>query len=219
MIAAFNCVVAHELGHAFTAQRFGVRVPRILLLPIGGMAEFDRIPQNPRQELLIAFAGPAGNLLLVLVLFAAGTRFPADWDPLLFPLTVPEFARHLTAMNVVMGLFNLLPIFPMDGDRVVRALLAMRLPYLGATRWAATSGKLLSLGGMAAMGLMFSPPPWLGMALFAFIFVAGEREYRSVRRREEGERRWQETLTRFYRDNCLPNHRDESDEAQPRNVN
>ncbi len=198
--AVFTCVVAHELGHALTARHFGVHVPRILLLPIGGMAELDRIPRTPHKELLIALAGPAVNGLIVAILIGGGVRFPADWDPLIFPLTITEFGRHLAAMNIVMGLFNLLPIFPMDGGRILRALMSLRTPYLRATLWAASVGKVLALTGIGVMALAFSHPHWLGVALFGFIFLAGEMEYRTTRRRDADEQRWRETLARYYRD-------------------
>ena len=200
VIAAFACVVLHELGHACMAGRFGVRTDRILLMPIGGMAAFDRIPRRPREELLIAVAGPAMNVALVLLGLVLGVRFAADWDPLLFPLTLAEFGRHLVAVNVVMGLFNFLPIFPMDGGRVLRALLSMRLPYLQATRWAVGTGKVLALAAMGLLAFWPNQPNWMGMALFTFIFFAGEMELRSVKRQAEDEQRWRETLARFYRD-------------------
>lgn len=199
-VAVFACVVLHELGHALTARRFGVGVPRILLLPVGGMAEFDHIPRRPRHELLIALAGPAVNAVLAGALVAAGVRIPTGWDALIFPLTLTEFFRHLVVMNVVMGLFNLLPIFPMDGGRVLRALLALRWPYVRATLVAASVGKVLALAGIGIMLLGFESPHWLGTALFAFIFLAGEMEYRFARQREIDETRWRETVARFYRD-------------------
>jgi Zn-dependent protease len=200
VLSVFTCVVLHELGHAFTARRYGVKVPRILLLPIGGMAEFDRIPRNPRHEILIALAGPAVNLALVIAFFAVGVRFPAGWDPMNFPLTVPEFARHLVAMNIVMGAFNLLPIFPMDGGRVLRATLAIKKPYLRATLIAASVAKLLAIIGFTVMLTAFENRLWQGAALFVFIFVAGEMEYRAARHHEREADRLRATVDRYYRD-------------------
>lgn len=216
VIAAFACVVLHELGHAWMAQRFGVRTDQILLMPIGGMAAFDRIPRRPREELLIALAGPAMNAGLCLAGLALGVRFAPDWDPLLFPLTLAEFGRHLVAVNIVMGTFNLLPIFPMDGGRVLRALLSLRIPYLPATRWAVGLGKVFALGAIALLAILPSNPHWMGIALFAFIFWAGELELRAVRRRENEEQRWRETMDRFYRDAGVspPLGESESDERR-----
>lgn len=192
--ALFTCVVLHELGHSFMARRFGVNVPRILLLPIGGMAEFDHIPRRPAQELLIAIAGPAVNVVLLGALLVL-VRFPGDWEPMLFPLSLPELGRHLVIVNTVMAVFNLIPVFPMDGGRIFRALLASRLPYVRATFFAATLGKLLAIAGAAAM--IFWLEHWLGAALFVFIFVAGEMEYRAVRRSEEVEAHWRAILHRL----------------------
>ena len=145
-ISVFTCVVLHELGHSLVAQRFGIQVPSIMLLPIGGMAEFDRIPESSGAEIAIALAGPLVNGVIVLVLFAAGVRFPADWNILIFPLTMAEFGRHLLAMNIAMGLFNLLPIFPMDGGRVFRAVLSLQCDHFKATQVAAGIGKVLAIG-------------------------------------------------------------------------
>ena len=198
-VSVFTCVVLHELGHAVTARRFGIKVPRILLLPIGGMAEFNRIPRNSRQEILIALAGPAVNALLAIGLWAVGVRFSSDWQVIEFPLTLGELGRHLVLMNVVMGIFNLLPIFPMDGGRVFRAVLALKFPYLRATFFASLVGKLLATLGIGTMLLALGSPHWLGAALFAFIFLAGEMEYRAVRNRDEIDQHWQETWERFER--------------------
>lgn len=195
MLLLFTCVVLHELGHSFVARRFGVGVPRILLLPIGGMAEFDSIPRRPRSEILIALAGPAVNFVLVALLMII-VRFPQNWNPVQAAPSFAELGRNLVVLNLFMGTFNLVPVFPMDGGRVFRALLAIRLPYLRATFYAATLGKVLAVIG--AFSMVYFLDNWLGAALFAFIFVAGEIEYRAVRRREREEAHWRSILVEFY---------------------
>ena len=146
MLLLFACVVAHEFGHIFMARRFGVTTPTVTLLPIGGVAQLERIPEKPWEEFLIAVAGPAVNVVIAAVLV------------LLFD-TAPE-SRHLTVMenptisivdrlvmaNVFLVLFNLIPAFPMDGGRVLRAALASRLGYTRATEIAATIGQWLAFG-------------------------------------------------------------------------
>jgi len=215
----FVCVILHELGHALTARRFGVRVPRILLLPIGGIAEFDRIPRQPAQELLITAAGPAVNFLLAGCLgLAAG--LPPGW-PLSaeFQDTVRGFAQLLMTWNLGMGLFNLLPIFPMDGGRILRALLAVKLPYLRATFWAALVGKVLSALLVFTLGsyVVLSWILWHGanlaagnytlLILFTFIFVVGDAEYRQVRRHEEAALAWAELSRRLAENPSHPSER------------
>lgn len=185
--ALFGCVVLHELGHSFTAMRYGVGVPRILLMPIGGMAEMDHIPREPGRELRITLAGPAVNFVIAGLLWLyLGNDYASvplySWRGLLW---------QLLAGNLIMGLLNLLPVFPMDGGRIFRALLATRLPYLKATRWAALVGKVLALGGIAVMLLWFDEPHYLGAALFLFIIFAGETEYRAVLRAEREAAHWQ----------------------------
>jgi len=191
LLAFFGCVVLHEFGHSFTALHFGIGVRRILLMPIGGMAEFDSIPREPARELLITLAGPAVNFAIAGVLWllvdaAAGPEYPA---------TLIGVSQLLLHANLVMGCFNLLPAFPMDGGRILRAALASKYPYLRATEIAATVAKFVCI-----VGIIFAllQSWWMLAVLFAFIFVAGEIEYRAVRRREIDDARWREMLARFY---------------------
>ena len=192
IVLIFGCLVLHELGHSLAAQYYGIEVIRILLLPIGGMAQFQSLPREASKELVISLAGPAVNFALVpfllllggipwefVALFRAG-EFPiVDWR---------TFVQALLLVNLVMGLFNLLPIFPMDGGRVLRALLTYRFTYLKATATAALVSKILSTAGVVA-ALFILPLLGLGIAivpaiLFAFIFFAGNLEYRMVERKE-----------------------------------
>ncbi len=205
LAAFFTCVVLHELGHAFAAARLGIRVPRILLLPIGGMAEFERIPRKPAEELLIAVAGPLVNVLLVglLALFITWPQTPlsiilglepdplglAEHDPALLGMNV--FLLTLLLANVAMATFNMLPVFPMDGGRVLRALLATRLSYLRATWIAALVAKVLAT---LLIALALWQEAWLAAALFTFILIVGNAEYQSVRLAEEREALWRKLL-------------------------
>jgi Zn-dependent protease len=193
IVCFFICVVLHELGHSLTARRYGVRVPRILLLPIGGMAEMDSIPRKSSAELLITVAGPAVNYLLVLLLL------PLVWRELLGMVEIPDFsvadmATQLWWANLVMGTFNLLPVFPMDGGRIFRALLALRLPYLRATWWAVRIGQALAII-FAALALFYFKNTMAGV-LFVFIFMAGGAEYRSLLLREQDMAYWAEMSRR-----------------------
>jgi Zn-dependent protease len=198
VLAFFACVVLHELGHSFTAMHFGVGVRRILLMPIGGMAEFDAIPRQPARELLITLAGPAVNFAIAAVLWVL-VGLPADWQMFGFydfastPRGVLQLLLH---WNLIMGLFNLLPVFPMDGGRILRALLATRLPYLRATYWAATIGKVLAVIAGLIAALVFHN--YLTAFLFAFIYAAGEAEYRAVLRRELEDAHWRTMASQLY---------------------
>ncbi len=190
--AFFACVVLHELGHSFTGRRYGVNVSRILLMPIGGMAEFDSLPREPRKELLITLAGPAVNFVIAGLLWWPVTRLPE----VIYFYTAEGLLYQLFAANLVMGLFNLVPVFPMDGGRILRAGLATRMPYLEATRRAALVGKILSVVGIVVMLLWLESV--LGALLFTFILMAGESEYRAVQRRERHDTEWREMLARYY---------------------
>ena len=174
----FSCVVLHEFGHSLTAQRFGIRVHRILLLPIGGMAQFGRIPREPVQELVITLAGPLVNFVIVALIYPfTGVRWDLLTGPLRFSLA--EIFPFILLFNLVMGVFNLLPLFPMDGGRILRALLAMRFPYFKASRIAIYLSRPLAvvLGLLAALA-----SSWILAALFAFIFIGASIEYEILKR-------------------------------------
>ncbi|HEY4302108.1 MAG TPA: site-2 protease family protein [Candidatus Didemnitutus sp.] len=189
----FVCVVLHELGHSLTARRYGVQVPRILLMPIGGMAEFDRIPREPSAELLITIAGPAVNF----VIFAA--MLPFFWSTLMSDQTFSEqswlgVGTLLAAANLVMGIFNLLPVYPMDGGRILRALLALRFPYMKATRYAVMTARILA-PVFAVIAFLVLHWTLVGV-LFIFIFFAGDAEYRLLVRREQEAAYWADMARR-----------------------
>ena len=199
IIAFFSCVVLHELGHSLTAMRFGIGVRRILLMPIGGMAEFDDIPRQPLREFLMTIAGPAVNFAIVGALWFIPL---GDDGEVIQKYSLAGLVEQVFVANLVMGCFNLLPAFPMDGGRILRALLATRLPYLRATFWAATVGKVLAgLGVVVALATrrlgLTDEPLYMLAVLFSFIVIAGEIEYRAVKRRETDDAHWRDVLARL----------------------
>src|SRR3954468_21046418 len=134
LIALFACVLFHEFGHITMARRFGVRTPDVILLPIGGVARLERIPEEPRQELLIALAGPAVTVAIIVVLFVLTVA--TGHGVVLRDPFVPDmpFVVQLLLSNLFVLIFNLFPAFPLDGGRVLRALLARRMGLVRATR-------------------------------------------------------------------------------------
>jgi len=176
ILLLFLCVILHEFGHAFAAKAFGINTPDITLLPIGGVARLERMPEEPVQELIIAVAGPTVNVIIALCLFVVmGGR------EIFNPATVQQgdMISQLLTINVVLVLFNLLPAFPMDGGRVLRALLATRLSYARATQIAANIGQ----GCAFVFGFigLFSNPFLLFIALFVYIGASQEAALAQMR--------------------------------------
>ncbi|HEV8393132.1 MAG TPA: site-2 protease family protein [Vicinamibacterales bacterium] len=179
MLALFGCIVLHELGHALMARRFGIATKDITLLPIGGMARLERMPERPVQEFLVALAGPAVTLLIAVVLFA-WLRVSGDWRPLeAISVGRGAFVEQIMVANVALLLFNLLPAFPMDGGRVLRAVLAARTDYVSATVRAASIGQGIAFL-LALVGLFSN----LFLVVVAFfIWIAAGEEAAAVQKR------------------------------------
>ena len=156
MVCFMGCLLLHELGHCLVARRFGIQTREIKMTYIGGMAMFERSPREPRQELLVTAAGPLVNFLIAGLLFGghcleAGLS-PGAWER--------GFFFWLMFFNLFLGLFNLVPGFPMDGGRILRSLLALKLPYLRATHIAVRVGQLVAVGFIL---WAFTPPFSLGL--------------------------------------------------------
>lgn len=172
ILVLFTIVVLHEFGHAMTAKRFGIRTRDITLLPIGGVARLERMPEDPKQELAIALAGPAVNVLLAALFFAV----LAMMGQLTFAHDVVWSGNYvlwtLVKINLILAAFNLIPAFPMDGGRVLRALLATRMNYVRATNIAANIGQAIAFAfGIAGL---FGNPILILVAVFVWMGAAQE---------------------------------------------
>jgi len=179
VLAIFGCVLLHELGHALTAKKYGIRTRDITLLPIGGVARLERMPDDPKQELWVALAGPAVNVVISAVLYA-WLRLTNGFEPLSqLGVASGSFAERLMMVNVFLVLFNMIPAFPMDGGRVLRAILAMRMDYTRATQIAATLGQGIAfLFGFIGL---FTNPFLLFIAFFVWIGAAQEASITQIK--------------------------------------
>lgn len=171
VLALFACVVAHEFGHALMARRYGIATPDITLLPIGGLARLERLPEEPGREIAVALAGPAVNVVIWAVLAVVfGTGAAALADP---TTDGAAFFQRLAAVNLFLAVFNLIPAFPMDGGRVLRALLATRTDRARATRIAATAGQVVAFG-FGFLGLTSGNLILVLIAVFIWFAAAAE---------------------------------------------
>jgi Zn-dependent protease len=174
ILLLFLCVLLHEFGHALAARAFGIHTPDITLLPIGGVARLARMPRDPFQELIIAIAGPAVNVLIALILFLAIGRF-VDWQDMLSVAegSPSEFLLRLLAVNVWLVIFNCLPAFPMDGGRILRALLAMVMPHDRATAYAGRVGQIMA-ALFGVWGLVSGN--FILLLIAVFVFMGAQQE-------------------------------------------
>ena len=196
ILAVFCCVVLHEYGHILTARHFGITTRDITLLPIGGVASVERMPEKPGQELLVALAGPAVNGLIAFVLIVA---LGADLDAGLATGSVDDlkigFATRLALANVMLALFNLIPAFPMDGGRVLRALLSLRMDRARATRVSARIGQAIAFG-LGFLGL-FGNLILVFIALFIFLAASQEAYASELGEAAKGATVFDATITAF----------------------
>jgi Zn-dependent protease len=177
ILTLFACVVLHEFGHALTARHFGIRTRSITLLPIGGVAAMEKMPDDPKQEMLVALAGPAVNVVIAALigLFLSLNAIPppaAEENATLLLSSPAAFLYSLMAINLVLAIFNMLPAFPMDGGRVLRAALAMRMDHHLATLRAARIGQSMAVV-LFFLGFFYSP---ILMLISVFIWFAAGAE-------------------------------------------
>jgi Zn-dependent protease len=179
IVLIFACVLAHEFGHILAARRYGIRTPDVTLWPIGGVASLERIPDKPREELVVALAGPAVNVVIAAVLILAlGSDFESAAMAEMENPRLTLMAR-LAAANIFLVVFNLIPAFPMDGGRVLRAILAMRMPHVEATRIAARIGQGAAF--LFALAGLFVNPMLIVIGLFVYLAATAESQHVAFR--------------------------------------
>jgi Zn-dependent protease/CBS domain-containing protein len=184
IVLIFLCVLLHELGHVFAARRYGVKTRDVTLWPFGGIASMERMPDKPSQELVVALAGPAVNVVIAIVLFLylGATLDPENLSRIEDPKV--SMAVKVLFANIILVLFNLIPAFPMDGGRVLRALLAMRMGNARATELAASIGQGFAvLFGVAGI---FYNPMLIIIAVFIFLAASGEAAHAQLRAVAQG---------------------------------
>jgi Zn-dependent protease/CBS domain-containing protein len=171
----FVFVVFHELAHSVIARHYGIKVRKIILYPIGGVSEIEEIPDNPSEEWRMAIAGPLTSLVLGFILLAiGGIFFPQLFKIAIFVSITGNFLFDLATLNILLGVFNLIPAFPMDGGRVFRALLAERMKYSDATRYAVNLGRIFGIA-MVVVGFIF-PNYFLLILVGIFVYIGASEE-------------------------------------------
>jgi Zn-dependent protease/CBS domain-containing protein len=184
MVLLFLCVLLHEFGHIFTARAFGVRTPDVILLPIGGVSRLEHIPEKPSEEFLIAIAGPLVNVAIAALLVGIGGA-SLQLDKLAnLDISGGGLVDQLAAVNLFLAVFNLIPAFPMDGGRVLRALLASRLGYVHATEVAAMIGQWVAFV-LGFLGL-FGNPLLIFIAIFVYLAASAEAHVVAIRAMSRG---------------------------------
>jgi len=195
ILLLFLCVLLHEFGHIFTARGFGVRTPDVILLPIGGVARLERIPEKPSEEFLIAIAGPAVNVVIAMLLIVIGGANLSAGHLSMLESTNVSMIDRLAAVNLFLALFNLIPAFPMDGGRVLRALLAARFGYVRATEIAAMIGQWVAFV-LGFLGL-FGNPLLIFIAIFVYLAASAEAHLVATRAMSRGVPVTSAMLTQF----------------------
>ncbi len=184
MVLLFLCVLLHEFGHIFTARAFGVATPYVTLLPIGGVAQLERIPEEPWEEFLIAIAGPMVNVVITAVLVIFGGATLHGYAATALDNMDISMIDRLAAVNLFLALFNLIPAFPMDGGRVLRALLAAKFGYVRATEVAAAIGQFVAFA-LGFIGLLYNPI-LIFIAIFVYLAASSESHMVALRAASRG---------------------------------
>jgi Zn-dependent protease len=189
ILIAFVFVIMHEFGHALAARRVGIQTRQILILPIGGMAQLDNMPENPKDELFVTFCGPAVNLAAVIILLPIFLVTHSIYDLIPSMALNNDWIAAIIGINLTLFIFNLIPAFPMDGGRIFRALLAFKLSYLKATLIAARTGQAIAIGvfGYFMVQEFQGHMEFLSiiklLLLCVFIVVLAGMEYRMVKQK------------------------------------
>ncbi|MEJ2021212.1 MAG: site-2 protease family protein [Maritimibacter sp.] len=195
ILLLFACVIAHEFGHALTARRYGIRTPDVTLLPIGGVARLEKMPDKPGQEILVALAGPAVNVVIFLILVALLGPTAVE-QAIQKPITLANLPAQIAALNLILALFNLIPAFPMDGGRVLRAILSTVMDRVAATKAAATAGQVLAFA-MGLLGLVSGNPILMFIAFCIFMSAGAESNDAVMRQLAHGLRARDAMVTEF----------------------
>jgi len=168
----FVTVILHELAHSYVAQRYGIEIERIILLPIGGVSAMEELPEDPGEELRISIAGPLVNFVIAFICYGFNFILTGSGS---YPY-ISGFLNNFALVNMILGAFNLIPAYPMDGGRVLRAILARRMSYLQATETAASVGKFLAIF-MAVVGIFWN---FFLILIALFVYIGADAEYREV---------------------------------------